>query len=113
MAKQYFDEAMLCDITNINIPQFYIGCLIANEDFTEAEKLIKYTLKMKGIDKSNIWFYRSLLSEKRGSYMNALKFLKHAEKYCFNSHSLDIVKNRKKFVKSKINKKSKEKRQAI
>ncbi len=38
------------------------------------KKLINYSLKIKGIDKSNLWFYRALLSEKRGSLSNALNF---------------------------------------
>ncbi|MET3537798.1 tetratricopeptide repeat protein [Chryseobacterium limigenitum] len=109
-AKLYFEEAMLCDVTNLNVPQYYIKCLLDNEDFHEAEKLIRYSLKIKGIDKSMIWLYRSLLSEKRGSLINALKFLNEAEKYCFTSCSLDLIKERKKFVKSKIPKKKRTKK---
>ncbi|MDF2551537.1 MAG: hypothetical protein K0R77_812 [Chryseobacterium sp.] len=108
-AKLYFEEAMQCDVTNLNVPQYYIKCLLDNEDFHEAEKLIKYSLKIKGMDKSIIWLYRSLLSEKRGSLPNALKFLNEAEKYCFTSCSLDLVRDRKKFVKSKMPKKLKQK----
>lgn len=111
-AKLYFEEAMQCDVTNLNTPKYYIKCLLDNEDLQEAEKLINYSLKIKGIDKSTLWFYRSLLSEKRGSFPNALKFLTEAEKYCFTSHSLDVVKDRKKFIKSKIpKKKSKNKKE--
>ncbi|ANF50885.1 hypothetical protein A0O34_10320 [Chryseobacterium glaciei] len=109
-AKLYFEEAMLCDVTNLNVPQYYIKCLLDNEDFHEAEKLIRYSLKIKGIDKSVIWLYRSLLSEKRGSLRNALKFLNEAEKYCFTSCSLDSIKGRKKFVKSKMPKKKQTKK---
>lgn len=100
-AKDYFAEAMMFGVTNINTPQYYIACLINNDDFAEAEKLINYALKIKGIDQSNLWFYRSLLSEKRGSFSNALKFLKEAEKFCFNSCSLEVVRARKKFIKTK------------
>lgn len=109
-AKLYFEEAMQCDITNLNVPQYYIKCLLDNEDFQEAEKLIAYSLKIKGIDKSTLWMYRSLLSEKRGSFSNALKFLDEAEKYCFSEYSLSTVKDRKKFIKSKMPKKSKTKK---
>lgn len=111
-AKLYFEEAMQCDVTNLNTPKYYIKCLLDNEDLQEAEKLINYSLKIKGIDKATLWFYRSLLSEKRGSFLNALKFLTEAEKYCFSSHSLDVVKERKKFIKSKMpKKKSKNKKE--
>jgi len=53
-----------------------------------------------------------MLSEKRGSLANALKFLTESEKFCFSSHSLDVVKDRKKFIKSKMpKKKSKNKKE--
>ncbi len=104
-AKLYFEEAMQCDVTNLNVPQYYISCLIDNEDYHEAEKLIDYSLKIKGIDKATLWFYRSLLSEKRGSFVNALKFLNETAKYCFTKYSLDVVKDRRKFIKSKMRKK--------
>ncbi|WP_312079415.1 hypothetical protein [Chryseobacterium sp.] len=107
LAKQYFEEAMLCDVTNLNVPQYYIKCLLDNEDYQEAEKLINYSLKIKGIDKSTLLFYRALLSEIRGSLTNALKFLDESAKYCFSQYSLDVVKNRKKFIKSKMPKKKK------
>ncbi|WP_315053470.1 hypothetical protein [Chryseobacterium indoltheticum] len=111
-AKLYFEEAMQCDVTNLNTPKYYIKCLLDNEDLQEAEKLITYSLKIKGIDKATIWFYRSLLSEKRGSFHNALKFLTEAEKYCFTAYSFDVVKDRKKFIKSKMpKKKSKNKKE--
>ncbi|MGO4708507.1 tetratricopeptide repeat protein [Chryseobacterium sp. 2TAF14] len=110
-AKLYFEEAMQCDVTNLNTPKYYIKCLLDNEDLQEAEKLIEYSLKIKGIDKATLWFYRALLSEKRGSFNNALKFLDQASKYCFNQYSLDIVKDRKKFIKSKMPKKNKKKKE--
>lgn len=103
-AKEYFEEAMLFDVTNLNTPQYYIGCLIENEDFAEAEKLITYALKIKGIEKSTLWFYRAMLSERRGSLKNALQFLKEAEKNSFTSCTLEMVTERKKFVKSKLSK---------
>jgi len=106
-AKLYFEEAMQCDMTNLNTPKYYIKCLLDNEDFQEAEKLITYSLKIKGIDKATIWFYRALLSEMRGSFMNAIKFLKDAEKYCFSEHSLRAVKERRKFIKAKMPKSKK------
>lgn len=106
-AKCYFEEAMQYDVTNVNTPQYYIICLLNNEDLQEAEKLIEYSLKIKGIDKATLWMYRSMLSEKRGSLVNALKFLTQAEKYCFTECSLSNIKSRKKFIKSKMPKKIK------
>ncbi|MEG0761392.1 hypothetical protein [Chryseobacterium sp.] len=112
-AKLYFKEAMQCDVTNLNTPKYYIKCLLDNEDLQEAEKLINYALKIKGIDRSILLFYRALLSEIRGSFVNALKFLKEAEKYCLTSQSLDLMKNRKKFIKSKMPKKLGDKKKMV
>ena len=109
-AKLYFEEAMQCDVTNLNTPQYYIKCLLDNEDLHEADKLIAYSLKIKGIDKVTLWLHRSLLSEKRGSFANAIRFLNEAEKYCFTEYSLNHVKDRRKFIKSKMPKKSKMKK---
>jgi tetratricopeptide (TPR) repeat protein len=69
-AKLYFEEAMQCNMTNLNVPQYYIKCLLDNEDLEEAEKLIEYSLKIKGIDKCRILiqnhcFLRSGLSIKK------------------------------------------------
>lgn len=58
-----------------------------------------------------LWLYRSLLSEKRGSLANALKFLDEAEKYCFDEISHNAVRDRRKFIKSKIPKKRKQKKE--
>ena len=107
-AKEYFEEAMMFDVSNVNTPQYYIACLIENEDFAEAEKLITYALKIKGMEKSTLGIYRAMISERRGSLKNALKFLKEAEKNAFTSCYLEMVNERKKFVKSKLTKKRKE-----
>ncbi|SIP90497.1 hypothetical protein SAMN05880574_10238 [Chryseobacterium sp. RU37D] len=47
-AKTYFDEAMQSNINNITIPKYYINCLLSNEDYKEAEKIIALALKIKG-----------------------------------------------------------------
>ena len=101
-AKEYFEEAMMFDVSNVNTPQYYIACLIENEDFAEAEKLITYALKIKGMEKSTLGIYRAMISERRGSLKNALHFLKEAEKFCFTQCSLDLVQERRKFIKAKM-----------
>lgn len=40
-------------------------------------------------------------------FSERMKFLKEAEKYCYNSQNLDLMKARKKFIKSKMPKKAK------
>ena len=88
--KKYFEEAMQSNIGNINTPRYYIECLLSNEDYEEAEKLIGYALRMKGIDKSEILNCKSLLMERKGEYKQALEQLKEARKFSYCRSSLEL-----------------------
>ncbi|SHE44254.1 hypothetical protein [Chryseobacterium vrystaatense] len=103
-AKMYFGEAMQCNVSNLNTPEHYIKCLLAHEDLEEAEKLISYALKIKGIDKARILIQKSLLFEIRFEYTKALEPLREAKKYCYDQAMTDIVTGRIKFVKNKMKK---------
>ncbi|SFI41473.1 hypothetical protein [Halpernia frigidisoli] len=109
-AKLYFQEAINCDVTNLNTPKFYIKCLLDNEDFAEAEKLINYSLNIKGIDKTRILLHKSLFFEIQLDYENALIPLKEAIHFSYDKEMLDYLKQRQKFIKSKMPKIDKEKK---
>ncbi|MEG0927730.1 MULTISPECIES: tetratricopeptide repeat protein [Chryseobacterium] len=100
--KKYFEEAMQSNIGNVNTPRYYIECLLSNEDYEEAEKLIGYALRMKGIDKSEILNCKSLLMERKGEYKQALEELKEARKFSYCRSSLEILEDREKLVKGKM-----------
>jgi len=106
-AKDYFEEAMQSDVSNVNTPKYYIICLLDNEDLSEAEKLIDYSLKIKGIDKADILYLKSVLYEKQRRFDEALQILKEAKDFAFNQNMMDFLKDREKFVKSKMPKKKK------
>lgn len=108
-AKLYFEEAMQYDVTNLNTPQYYIRCLLDNEDLEEAEKLIEYALKIKGIDKCRILLLKSLLFEIRLEYKKALEYLKEAKKYSYAQSMLDFLNGKVKFIKAKSPEKVKKK----
>lgn len=101
-AKKYFDEAMQNNIGNINTPKYYIECLLNNEDYKEAEKLITFAMKIKGIDKSEILNCLSLLQERNFEYKQALGTLKEAKKFAYSRTSLEILEEREKLVKGKV-----------
>lgn len=103
-AKEYFEEAMMCDPANVNTPRHYILCLLHNEDFIEAEKLIAFALNLKGTDKAFLWYCRSLLSDRRGNLRNALFFLLKAEEYCYEKTMLDNLEEHGKLIKAKLSK---------
>ncbi|WP_261510325.1 tetratricopeptide repeat protein [Chryseobacterium paludis] len=101
-AKLYFDEAMYHNVSNPNTPQYYIKCLLDNEDLHEAEKLIQFALKIKGIDKARILIHQSLLCEIKLEYKKALEPLKEAKKYSYNKCMTDFLDDRVKFVNAKL-----------
>ncbi|MBB6371082.1 hypothetical protein [Chryseobacterium shigense] len=109
-AKVFFEEAMQCNVSNLNTPQYYIKCLLDNEDLDEAEKLISYALKIKGIDKARILIQKSLLFEIRLEYKKALKPLEEAKKYSYNQAMVDFLTNRAKFIKNKMRKNTQKKK---
>ncbi len=100
--KKYFEEAMQSNIGNVNTPKYYIECLLCNEDYKEADKLIEFALKIKGIDKAEILNCRSLLLERNGEYKQALALLKEAKKFSFCRSTLEILEDREKLVQNKI-----------
>jgi len=108
-AKLYFEEAMQYNVANLNTPQYYIKCLLDNEDLQEAEKLIEYSLTIKGIDKTKILLYKSLLFEIRFEYEKALEPLKTAKQFAYGQSMIDFLKNKEKFIKAKMPKKPKKK----
>ncbi|MCT2408327.1 hypothetical protein NZD88_12320 [Chryseobacterium antibioticum] len=116
-AKIYFEEAIQCDVANLNTPLHYIKCLLDNEDLEEAEKLITYALKIKGIDKARILIQKSLLLEMRFEYKKALDPLNGAKKYIYAQSMLDFLNGKVKFIKAKptkrLNKKYKKKKRRL
>ncbi|WP_379967668.1 tetratricopeptide repeat protein [Epilithonimonas sp. UC225_85] len=108
-AKLYFEEAMQCDVTNLNTPKYYIKCLLNNEDLEQAEKLIEYSLKIKGIDKCRILIQKSYLFEIKLDYKTALENLKEAKVFAYDQEMLDFLKNKEKFIKEKMPGKRKKK----
>lgn len=109
-AKSYFEEAMLYNVNNINTPQYYIKCLLDNEDLEEAEKLISYSLQIKGIDKCKILMHQSLFYEIKQDFKQALKILKEAKNFAYSQSVIDGIIARERFIKKKLAKKTKSKK---
>lgn len=108
-AKSYFEEAMQTKLDSVSIPLFYIDCLVNNEDYEEAFKLIKYAKGIKGIDQSRILYRKAIFFEKQSKWKKALKILKKARKCAANKNYLDFLNERIDFIKAKTEKIIKEK----
>ncbi|PWN66884.1 hypothetical protein C1631_019390 [Chryseobacterium phosphatilyticum] len=101
-AKNYFEAAMQSNIANINTPRYYIECLMNNEDYHEAEKLIAFALKMKGIDKADILYCNALLYERKEEYNKAIEHLKTAKRFSYCRSMTDTLNDREKFIREKM-----------
>lgn len=101
-AKDYFAEALQENMDSVSTPIPYIYCLINNDDFQEAEKLIDFALKIKGIDKATIYYQKSVILEKKGELKLALKEIKTAKVFTYNENLMSFLDSRKDFIKKKI-----------
>ena len=117
-AKEYYAEALAENIHAFNVYPNYINVLLWNEDLKEAEKLIDFALTVKGSDKAVLYLKKAVLKEQLKKYKKALKFVKIAKEYTYNTdfmHSVNEVRDRIKekmptIKKSKTSKKNKKKK---
>lgn len=101
-AKDYSAEALQENMDSVSTPIPYIYCLINNDDFSEAEKLIDFALKIKGIDKATIYYQKSVILEKKGQLKLALKEVKMAKVFTYNENFMNFLDTRKDFIKKKM-----------
>ncbi len=78
-AKQHFQQALAIDINAVEVYPFYLDTLILNQDFDEAEKLIVFALKVKGINKAEILLKKVWLLEKLGKFKKAQKGIREVK----------------------------------
>ncbi len=107
-AKEYFEEAIQENINSVSLYRYYIDCLLWNEDYEEAEKLINFSLTIKGIDKAVIFNKKSFLFEHLGKYKKALKVIEEARNYTYNDNFMNYLDTRKKLIEKKKKLKNKQ-----
>ncbi|MDJ0645758.1 MAG: hypothetical protein QNJ57_07225 [Flavobacteriaceae bacterium] len=109
-AKQYFVEALSEGLDAHYVYPYYIHTLLCNDDFEEAEKLLKYAFKVKGIGKALLLLQRGQLYEATGKYKLALEAFKEAKKRGLNNAFVDYVDGEITRVKNKVGPKKKKKK---
>lgn len=100
-AKEYFEEAITVNIQSLNLYPYYIDCLLWNEDYKEAKRLIDFALTIKGIDKAVLLNKKSILFEYQKKYKKALKVIDNARLYTFNNNFMTYLDSREKQIKRK------------
>ncbi|MCJ7933776.1 MAG: hypothetical protein MUW56_09105 [Chryseobacterium sp.] len=101
-AKKYFEEAMQSHVSNINTPRYYIECLLNNEDYDEAGKLIEFALQIKGIDKAEILYCKAHLLERKEEFKAALEQLKESKRFSYCRNMFEMAEDKEKFIKDKM-----------
>ncbi len=71
MAKVYFQEVLSINIYALGVYEHYINVLLWNSDLAEAEKLIQFALKIKGMDKAVLLVKNAQLLEQK-QYLKVL-----------------------------------------
>lgn len=100
-AKHYFAEALSNKMDFHKVYEEYILVLIWNDDYQEAQKLIDFALTVKGINKGVIWQSQGLLFENQQDYKKAIKALKTAKAFGYNSGFISHIDNEISRIKDK------------
>lgn len=107
-AKEYFSEAISYNIHALEVYPFYVQTLIKNEDFDEANRLIDFSLTLKGIQKLEVLSLKVTLLEVQKEFKQAKKLLKEMRLLVTDSHYDNYLEDAQKRIKFKMNPKGKE-----
>lgn len=105
-AKTLFERAIGININAIEVYPFYIQTLLLNEDWEEAEKVIDFAVTIKGINKVEILFKRSMLLELKKEFKKAQKVIKEIKLLLIDSDYNYIIEETEKRLNEKLGKKS-------
>lgn len=98
----YFDKVIAADANYVEVYPEYIKALLWAEETDRAQKLIDYSLKIKTIDDTKIYWCQAYLFETQGMYKEGIGFLKKAKKVTYNDHFRDFLDDEKRRLKAKI-----------
>ena len=102
-AKNYFQQALSININAIEIYSHYIQTLLLNEDYEEAERLIDFSLTVKGINKVEILTLKIQLLEIKKEFKLAKKLLKEVRLEIVNADFDTFLEQTKVRLNAKLN----------
>lgn len=112
-AKLIFQEVIAINIHDVAVYPFYIQTLLWNEDFEEADRLIAFSLTIKGISKVEILMKKIQLHELKKEFNEAKEILKKLQLTVVNNDYNFFIEDTKSRIKNKLDlekpKKKKEK----
>ncbi len=109
LAKSCFEKAMASNLEIPSIYPDYLYTLIRNEDLKEAQKLLDFAMRIKGVDKVYLMLIQGQLFEVQKQFKAALVQFKKAKKSALNNHFKRFVNDEISRVKEKLGAKKKRK----
>lgn len=100
-AKTYFQDALAADIKAVFVYPYFIQLLIDFDEDVEAEKLIHFALRVKGIDKPLILSKLIILKEKTRSFKEAKQWIKKLKKVVLNDEYQTFMEKTEERIKRK------------
>lgn len=101
----YFKQALAENMHAFEVYMPYINTLLWNEDYKDALVFIDFGLTVKGSDKALLYLKKAVLYEQLKKYKKALKFIKLAKVFTYNSEFMETINDEKSRIKGKISKK--------
>lgn len=111
-ADHYYKVAMAFGSENLIIIADYIDFLLFIDRLADAEKLIKYAEKLKGVSISQMNYFKALVEEKKHSFKNAVKLFETALLDAYSEETINHLNTQIRRVKDKqkiVKKNNKEK----
>lgn len=100
-AKTYFQDALAADIKAVFVYPYFIQLLIDFDEDVEAEKLIQFALRVKGIDTPLILSKLIILKEKTRSFKEAKQWIKKLKKVVLNDDYQTFMEKTEERIKRK------------
>lgn len=103
-AIQLYNKALKVNLHEVSLYPHFVNALLWNEDWEQAQKLITFALKIKGVDKGLMHLKQALWFEYKQQYKKALKWAEKARELSFNDAQINHIDSEIKRIKRKINK---------
>lgn len=101
-AEYHFEHALISDINYSATYEYYSLLLIILKDYKKAEKLIKFSYTIKGVNMAVMQHREGLLYESRKNMIKAKKLMKLAYNNSCNEEERSFLKNELDRVESKL-----------
>ena len=101
-AKIYFDQALVGDLNYPDTYKNYSLLLIWLGEFERAMKLIKYGLKVKGMDRKILFHREATIHEMRGDFEKVKSILKATKAYSMDENTTKDIEKEISRIKKKI-----------